>query len=195
MGTDILYREYKGWHDRDPTARKRNGFGFEDPLKKQGDWRELWVYPQKTMMGEEYRCSDHHVPILCAILRDFGLIDQTPFTSPDASKVMCPVQIYNVRFSVIGPHAHLRAHCGPSNKKLSLHVPLELPDKVLRDGRKVHASRIRVANQTLPFVYGQPIIFDDSFEHEVWNDGNTTRTTLWIFFEKPEIGTCKRKTS
>ena len=31
------------------------------------------------------------------------------------------------------------------------------------------------------------IIFDDSFEHEVWHDGNQTRLVLIVDFWHPEL--------
>ena len=68
-------------------------------------------------------------------------------------------------FSAVAPGTHITPHTGPTNKKLRCHLPLVVPP-----GDK---SRIRVGDQVLPFEEGKCFVFDDSFEHEVWNDAGT----------------------
>lgn len=51
---------------------------------------------------------------------------------------------------------------GPTNKKLRVHLPLVTPGGGL--------SRVRVGSRTKEARAGQALIFDDSFEHEAWND-------------------------
>jgi len=41
---------------------------------------------------------------------------------------------------------------------------------------------------------GKFIIFDDSFEHEVWHDGNEFRLVLIVDFWHPELTEQQRKT-
>ena len=60
----------------------------------------------------------------------------------------------------------MRAHntSGPTNKKLRVHLPLVTPGAGL--------ARLRVGSQTREVRLGQALIFDDSFEHEAWNDSS-----------------------
>lgn len=54
---------------------------------------------------------------------------------------------------------------GPTNKKLRVHLPILAPGKGL--------SRLRVGSETREAVAGRALVFDDSFEHEAWNDSDT----------------------
>lgn len=51
---------------------------------------------------------------------------------------------------------------GPTNKKLRVHLPILAPSGGL--------SRLRVGSETRETVAGRALVFDDSFEHEAWND-------------------------
>ena len=44
-----------------------------------------------------------------------------------------------------------------------------------------------VASETLLWQEGKILLFDDSYEHEVWNDGETPRAVLIIDLWHPEI--------
>lgn len=80
-------------------------------------------------------------------------------------------------FSAVNPATHIMPHHGPTNKKLRLHFPI-----LGLDG-----SRLRAADDTRAFEQGKVAIFDDSFEHEAWHDGETTRVNLIIDFWHPDL--------
>ena len=71
-------------------------------------------------------------------------------------------------FSRLTPGTHLSAHCGPSNFRLRCHLGLVVPEGV----------RIRVGDEVRAWKAGECLIFDDSFEHEVWHDGDDDRIVL-----------------
>lgn len=58
---------------------------------------------------------------------------------------------------LIGP-----SFTGPTNKKLRVHLPLLTPGSGL--------ARLRVGSQVKEARPGRALVFDDSFEHEAWND-------------------------
>lgn len=60
------------------------------------------------------------------------------------------------------------SHCGPTNCRLRAHLGLKVPEK----------TSIRVATETKTWRDGQWLIFDDSYEHEVWHNGTTPRLVL-----------------
>jgi aspartyl/asparaginyl beta-hydroxylase (cupin superfamily) len=41
--------------------------------------------------------------------------------------------------------------------------------------------------QIIETVEGKAIVFDDSFEHEAWNDGNSARITLVFDIWHPDL--------
>ncbi|KAL1528816.1 hypothetical protein AB1Y20_010139 [Prymnesium parvum] len=71
-------------------------------------------------------------------------------------------------FSCLTPGTHLEPHCGPSNYRLRCHLGLVIPEGV----------RIRVGTEIRKWEPGKCLVFDDSFEHEVWHEGNEDRIVL-----------------
>jgi ornithine lipid ester-linked acyl 2-hydroxylase len=76
--------------------------------------------------------------------------------------------LITVLFSILEPGKHLPAHRGPYNGVLRLHLGLIVPEPCERLG-------IRVENQIYRWREGEVVIFDDSYEHEAWNDTSDTR--------------------
>jgi len=83
-------------------------------------------------------------------------------------------------FSALGGSAHLKPHCGSTNTRLTAHLPLLVPKG---------GSSIRVGEEERHYVEGELMIFDDSWEHEVWQRGagDSTRVVLLIRFWHPDI--------
>jgi hypothetical protein len=80
-------------------------------------------------------------------------------------------------FSRLTPGTHLSKHCGPSNFRLRCHLGLIVPPGV----------RIRVGSEVREWRAGECLIFDDSFEHEVWHDGNEDRVVLICDLWHPDV--------
>ncbi|CAN0073295.1 unnamed protein product, partial [Sphacelaria rigidula] len=79
-----------------------------------------------------------------------------------------PRQYEHAFFSALAPGTHIVKHNGSTNKKLRVHLPLVTPGAGL--------ARLRVGSQTREVRSGRALIFDDSFEHEAWNDSSITDT-------------------
>lgn len=69
---------------------------------------------------------------------------------------------HHVFFSALDRSTHVAPHSGPTNKKIRIHLPLLVPP-----GRN---CAIRVGEETRCFEEGECVAFDDSFEHEAWNN-------------------------
>jgi len=82
-----------------------------------------------------------------------------------------------VKFSVMQPGVHVWPHCGPTNCRVRAHLGLVVPE----------GPRIRVATETRTWTEGKFIIFDDSFEHEVWHDGDSVRLVLIVDMWHPDL--------
>lgn len=81
-------------------------------------------------------------------------------------------------FSALAPRTHVRAHCGVTNAKLRCHMPVELCAGM---------SRIRVGTELRAWEPGRLLVFDDSFEHEVWNDSDARRVVLIFDVFHPDL--------
>ena len=69
----------------------------------------------------------------------------------------------SIEYSMLGPGAHLKAHCGPSNHRLRLHLPIVLPPV---EGGERAKARMRVgdeASASRAWVAGKVSVFDDSY--------------------------------
>ena len=86
-------------------------------------------------------------------------------------------------FSVLRPGTHIPAHNGMLNTRLICHIPLIVPPD----------CRLRVGNETRAVEFGKAMIFDDSIEHEAWNDSDQTRVILLFEIWRPELSEAERR--
>ena len=78
-------------------------------------------------------------------------------------------------FSVLEPGTHIPPHNGMLNTRLICHLPLIVPP----------GCRLRVGSETRTVEAGKTMIFDDSMEHEAWNDSGETRVVLLFEIWRP----------
>jgi aspartyl/asparaginyl beta-hydroxylase (cupin superfamily) len=79
--------------------------------------------------------------------------------------------------SILKPGTHIPPHHGMLNTRLICHIPLVVPE----------GCHLRVGAETRTVVEGRAMIFDDSFEHEAWNDGGAVRAVLLFEIWRPEL--------
>ena len=80
-------------------------------------------------------------------------------------------------FSMLKAGAHIGAHTGLYNTRLICHLPLIVPP----------GCRFRVGNEVREWEEGKLLIFDDTIEHEAWNDGPEDRVVLVFDIWRPEL--------
>jgi ornithine lipid ester-linked acyl 2-hydroxylase len=81
-------------------------------------------------------------------------------------------------FSILSPRKHILDHRGPYKGVLRYHLGLIVP-------RDAEACRIRVGEDFRHWEEGRSLIFDDTFNHEVWNDTDETRVVLFVDVLRP----------
>ncbi|MBI3415637.1 MAG: aspartyl/asparaginyl beta-hydroxylase domain-containing protein [Verrucomicrobia bacterium] len=81
-------------------------------------------------------------------------------------------------FSILSPHKHIPAHRGAFNGVLRLHLGLLVPEPEEK-------CRIRIGNEFRHWSEGRSLVFDDTFNHEVWNDTDGCRVVLFVDFARP----------
>ena len=81
-------------------------------------------------------------------------------------------------FSILSPRKHILDHRGPYKGVLRYHLGLIVP-------RDKQACRIRVGQDIRHWEEGKSMIFDDTFNHEVWNDTDETRVVLFVDVLRP----------
>ena len=110
-----------------------------------------------------------HCPKTAALLAELPLARHAGF-SP------------NVVFSVLSPNTRIPPHTGSTNARLILHLPLILPPK----------CGFRVGNESREWRMGEAWVFDDSIEHEAWNDSSEPRVILIFDVWNPLLSEAER---
>lgn len=81
-------------------------------------------------------------------------------------------------FSILEPGKRVPPHRGPYNGVLRLHLGLRVPEPPER-------LTLRVGSEERRWQEGRVLIFDDSYEHEAWNETGQVRVVLFVDFAKP----------
>ncbi|MBC7505123.1 MAG: aspartyl/asparaginyl beta-hydroxylase domain-containing protein, partial [Sandarakinorhabdus sp.] len=87
-----------------------------------------------------------------------------------------------VLFSILAPGTHIEPHNGMLNTRLICHLPLIVPPD----------CRLRVGNSLRTVEAGKLLIFDDSIQHEAWNDSAEMRIILLFEIWRPELTAAER---
>ncbi len=93
-----------------------------------------------------------------------------------------PGRTPSAMFSLLKPHTHIPPHNGVTNARLVVHLPLIVPQ----------GCRFRVGNETREWVPGKAWVFDDTVEHEAWNDSDKLRVVLIFDIWHPHLTVAER---
>ena len=80
-------------------------------------------------------------------------------------------------FSLLEPRTRIPAHTGVTNTRVTVHLPLIVPE---------HCG-FRVGGETRQWVEGRAFAFDDTIEHEAWNDSDDLRAVLIVDVWNPYL--------
>jgi len=86
-------------------------------------------------------------------------------------------------FSILEPHTRIPPHVGVNNARVVVHLPLVIPKD----------CGFRVGAETRPWIPGQAFVFDDTIEHEAWNDSDDWRAVLIIDAWNPFVTAAERE--
>lgn len=119
-----------------------------------------WDWHSYISKGEKDSSFKQHCPETARILESIPAMADTPFSF--------------AFFSTLSSKSSISAHTAPCNIRLRCHFPLIVPtDDTAKCG-------MRVADEKRSWYPGKAIIFDDSFEHEVWNHSSAERVVLLV---------------
>lgn len=109
----------------------------------EGVWQKLELWSNGRPMTEHCSLAHHTFAAVAAV--------------PDAMRE-APGR---AALSLMLPGTIVQPHCGPTNHRLRLHLPVLLP------GGALTFSGLTVAGETQAWVRDKCLVFDDSFEHKV----------------------------
>jgi aspartate beta-hydroxylase len=85
-------------------------------------------------------------------------------------------------FSILDARTKIPAHTGVTNTRVTAHLPLIVPPE----------CRFRVGGETREWRVGTAWVFDDTIEHEAWNDSDAPRAILIFDVWNPELTLLER---
>uniref|UniRef100_A0A0N5ASR8 TPR_REGION domain-containing protein n=1 Tax=Syphacia muris TaxID=451379 RepID=A0A0N5ASR8_9BILA len=132
-----------------------------------GNWSAFYFY--RGWSWDESNCMKARKT--CELLKEFR-------DTSNSSKS-------EMKLSLLTSNSRVWPHCGYSNCRLQAHMGLVVPSE----------ARIRVADEIRGWKTGRFIIFDDSFEHELWFEGasaNKYCLVLSIDLWHPDVASERR---
>uniref|UniRef100_A0A4X2LAA6 Uncharacterized protein n=1 Tax=Vombatus ursinus TaxID=29139 RepID=A0A4X2LAA6_VOMUR len=138
----------------------------DENLREKGDWSQFTLWQQ----GRKNENACRGAPKTCALLEKF----------PETTGC----RRGQIKYSVMHPGTHVWPHTGPTNCRLRMHLGLVIPKE---------GCKIRCAQETRIWEEGKVLIFDDSFEHEVWQDAASLRLIFIVDVWHPELTPQQRR--
>jgi aspartyl/asparaginyl beta-hydroxylase (cupin superfamily) len=88
----------------------------------------------------------------------------------------------NAMFSLLAPRTKIPPHTGVANTRLVCHLPLIVPP----------GCGFRCGATTVEWRVGESFVFDDTIEHEAWNDSDELRVVLIVDLWAPALSAAER---
>lgn len=113
------------------------------------------------------------------LIRESKRVEKNAARCPETTKLLERIpNCTNGFFSILAGKKHLAAHRGPYAGFLNCHLALLVPPNRAD-------CRMRVGSDTVSWEEGKLLVFDESNEHEVWNDSDSTRVVLLFYVIRP----------
>lgn len=143
-----------------PYIRSEANQPRDHPLLDRLDWSALFFCENGRRFEE----------VIAGCPRTWEVMQQLPLPMIDRAGP-------SIMFSLLKPGTRIPAHTGTHNTRLICHLPLIVPPD----------CGFRVGNETRQWEVGKLIIFDDTIEHEAWNDSAEERVVLIFDVWRPEL--------
>jgi len=142
------------------------------PLRQ---WQELnrnkkWTAIHLLQNGRRVDANARHCPRTLEAIAALPQ-PQVPGASP------------NAMFSLLAPRTRIPPHTGVANTRLVCHLGLIVPPD----------CGFRVGGTTVEWKEGESFVFDDTIEHEAWNDSDQLRVVLIADLWPPALSEAGRK--
>lgn len=134
-------------------------------LNQSQDWSAIHL----VQNGRQIEANARHCPCTMAA------IEKLPQPSIDGASP-------NVMFSLLAPRTRIPAHSGVANTRVVCHLPLIVPP----------GCGFRVGESVREWRWGEAFVFDDTIEHEAWNDSDQLRVILILDLWPPALSAADR---
>src|SRR3546814_23344 len=139
----------------------------------------------KGVSGSQWDALNDNLDWSACFLWEYGrpnqpVLDRCPETAAALAAVpgaRIPGRAPSAFFSMLRPHTRIPPHTGVTNSRAIIHLPLIVPAE----------CGFRVGGETREWVEGRPFAFDDTIEHEAWNDSPAMRAVLIFDVWNPHL--------
>jgi len=173
------------WFDQLEAATSEIQAELRALLDAPGDLIRPYVRFEEGTPDNEWSPLDGSLDWSACFLWEYGqphqaVLDRCPKTAAVLAALplaRIPGRAPNAFFSVLRPQSKIPPHTGVTNTRAIIHLALEVPP----------GCGFRVGNETREWVEGKAFAFDDSIEHEAWNDSDQRRAVLIIDAWNPHL--------
>ena len=161
-------------------------------LRDDGNFRPYVDFAPETQEARDWRELNGKLDWSCFYFYHHGRRDEDNCARcPATAALLDSLDLMRVdghgpeiMFSVLRPHTRIKPHYGSVNGRVVIHVPLIIPP---------NCGALRVAGEARSWVEGECLVFDDSFEHEAWNDSDAVRVVLIVDTWNPALTPAERE--
>ena len=154
----VLEREYPSIKKELNQVLSDSGAGFKGYMSEANFRHQGWNTFNFFFYGKKFEENCERCPETTRILESLPRFEKD-----------------HIMFSSLNPHARIPPHVGPMNGILRGHLGMVVPP----------GCYIRVGPDERTWEEGKMMVFDDSFEHEVWNHSDFVRIVLFMNFWHP----------
>ena len=155
----VLEREYPVIKQELNRVLGESGAGFKGYMSEANYRHQGWNTFNFFFYGKKFEENCERCPETTRILESLPRFEKD-----------------HIMFSSLNPHAKIPPHTGPMNGILRGHLGMVVPQG---------GCYIRVGPEERTWQEGKMLVFDDSFEHEVWNHTDFVRIVLFMNFWHP----------
>ncbi len=158
---------------------------LEGLIADPGDAIRPYVRMEKGTPESKWTALDNRLDWSACFLWEYGVpnqpvLDRCPVTAATLSALPrsnIPGRAPSAFFSMLKPHTRIPPHTGVTNTRAIIHLPLIVPP----------GCAFRVGGETRPWVEGEAFAFDDTIDHEAWNDSDQLRAILIFDVWNPHL--------
>lgn len=154
-------------------------------LAEPGEALRPYVQMDKGLPDNKWTGLDHSLDWGACFLWEYGepnqaVLDRCPKTTAALAALPSahiPRRAPSAFFSILKPKTRIPAHSGVTNTRAIVHLPLIVPP----------GCGFRVGGETREWEEGRAFAFDDTIEHEAWNDSDQLRAVLIFDVWNPHL--------
>jgi aspartate beta-hydroxylase len=188
---EFYRREEFPWLDEIEAATPAIRSEFERVFAEDAGRLEPYIaYPEGVPLDQWAELNHSRKWSVFYLWRDGKPLDEHLARCPTTAAMLAKAPLSDVPgyaptafFSILDAKSRIPPHVGVTNTRLIVHLPLVVPP----------GCGFRVGSETREWRVGQSLIFDDTIEHEAWNESEVPRAVLIFDIWNPYLTAAERE--